>query len=172
LSEANAVLEFGNDTNREDFHYVDEMSKNEASELLGRLNKPFTPEEQNYIFDNIGTSPAMLINLAGKVPDFMTLKEFVDNYISSAKRDLAAFSHQQILQALKENPDGVSPMYFNNMKNEGVNLSNPKKAVGKAMKDSPNAIVYRMELGVYSLMSTAHRTALKTYTPILFWFFN
>ena len=165
LSEANAVLEFGKDSNREVYHYVDEMSKTEASELLGLLNKPFTLDEQNYIFDTIGTSPAMLINLAGKVPDFMTLKEFVDDYISSARLNLLAFPHQQILQALKLFPDGVSPNYFVKQENKGVDLSDPE-AVGVAMKRS-NAIVYRIDLKVYSLMSTAHRTALKTYDPIL-----
>jgi hypothetical protein len=67
--------------------------------------------------------------------------------------------------ALKENPDEVSPEYFMNLKNEGVDLSNPR-AVGTAMKGS-NAIVYRIERRVYALMSTQHRTAMKTYIPIL-----
>ena len=39
-------------------------------------------------------------------------------------------------------------------------------AVGSAMKRS-NAIIYRIELGMYQLMSGAHKTALKTYTPII-----
>ena len=76
---------------------------------------------------------------------------------------MIAFPHQAILQALKEQPEGVSPEYFNNQKSYGIDLSNPK-AVGEAMKDS-NVIIYRIELGLYTLMSTAHRTALSTYPP-------
>lgn len=62
------------------------------------------------------------IELSRDVPEFMTLNEFVDDYM------------------LKENLYGVSPKYFNNLKNEGVDLSKPR-AVGLALKDS-NAIVY------------------------------
>ena len=48
---------------------------------------------------------------------------------------------------------------------EGIDMSNPA-AVGSAMKTS-NAIIYRIELRKYQLMSAAHKTALKTYTPII-----
>jgi hypothetical protein len=74
---------------------------------------------------------------------------------------LVAFPYKPILKALKEHPEGVSPEFFENMKCEGVDMSNPK-AVGISMKTS-NAIIYRIECRKYVLMSTAHRTALKTY---------
>jgi hypothetical protein len=72
-----------------------------------------------------------------------------------------AFTHKPILKALKENPDGVSPAFFNNQEHKGVDLPVPHE-VGIAMKNS-NAIVYRKELKQYQLMTTAHRTALKDY---------
>ena len=42
-------------------------------------------------------------------------------------------------------------------------MSHPE-SVGVAMK-SVNAIMYRIELDKYMLMSTAHRTALESYEP-------
>ena len=75
------------------------------------------------------------------------------------------FCHQQILLALKEHPYGVSPEYFNNMKNEGVDLSDPV-AVGTAMKRS-DAVVYSIELRKYVAISRCHETALISYEPIL-----
>lgn len=73
--------------------------------------------------------------------------------------------YQQILKALKDHPEGVSPEYFHNEEHKGVNLSHPE-AVGAAMK-SVNAIVYRKDLRKYMLMSGAHRKALDSYEPIV-----
>jgi hypothetical protein len=60
------------------------------------------------------------------------------------------------------NVDGSKSQYSNNLESKGVDLANPK-AVGVAMKSS-NAIVYRLDIGMYTLMSTAHHTTLKTYS--------
>jgi hypothetical protein len=76
-----------------------------------------------------------------------------------------AFLLTPILKALKEHPEGVPPELFNNVKYDGVDLSNPQ-AVGYAMKRS-NATVYRIENGKYHLLSKVHETALQTYKPIL-----
>jgi hypothetical protein len=101
----------------------------------------------------------------GSVPLQYSLKEFVDSVIGQAERDLLAFPHQDILKALKSHPEGIPPAYFKKQKSKGVDLSNPKD-VGVALKRS-NALVYRIDRGLYCLMSTAHKTALKSYEPIL-----
>jgi hypothetical protein len=88
-----------------------------------------------------------------------------------ATQDLAAFPLQIILKALKDHPEGVSPGYFKKLKVEGIDLTNHKQ-VGQAMKNSPHPIIYRKDLNQYHLLSTAHKTALKSYEPIVsnsFW---
>ena len=118
------------------------------------------------IFDTIGTSPARLIKVLNYVQSRSTpLKDCVDAVLGGAHQDLLAFPLQPILQALKEHPEGVSPDYFKKQEYKGIDMSNPG-AVGSVMKTS-NAIIYRIELGKYQLMSAAHKTALKTYTPII-----
>ena len=164
LSEANTVLQFGQDEARVRFLYVDEPTYDEAKTLLQRLGIKLTETDMQCLFDSIGTNPAMLIHMADTVmAGEKTVREYIDDLLAKARRDLIAFPHQAILQALKEHPEGVSPEYFNNQKSNGIDLSNPM-AVGEAMKRS-NAVIYRIELGLYTLMSIAHRTALSTYTP-------
>ena len=61
-----------------------------------------------------------------------------------ATKELLSFPHNQILKALKDYPEGISPEFLNNLKNERVELSN-RKAVGAAMREG-NLITYRIEL--------------------------
>ena len=75
------------------------------------------------------------------------------------------FPHQVILQALKEQPEGVDPGHFQEKKSCGADLSVPKE-VEAAMLWS-NAVVYRMEKREYQLSSIAHKTALKSHDPIM-----
>jgi len=164
LSEANAVLQFGIDE-REKFIYVDEMERDEAERLIETLQTNITKAEMKYVFEKIGTSPLKLINLAGLISPTYSVEDYVTDVLGEANLQLLAFPHQLILKALKDQPEGVSPVYFNNRKDEGVNLSFPV-AVGVAMK-TVNTIVYRKELRKYMLMSTAHRTALESYEPTL-----
>ena len=58
-----------------------------------------------------------------------------------------------------------SPVFFNNLKNEGVDLSNPKD-VGPALRTG-NAIIYRIELCKYTMGSKAIEVALRSYDSIL-----
>ena len=164
LSEANAVLEFGKDPDREEFIFVDEMTFSEAKHFLQVRGGKFSDEEMQNIFDKVGTSPARLIKLINYVQNRnTTLKDCVDGILRVAHQDLLKFQLKPILKVLKEYPEGISPDYFSNKKYEGIDLSD-QDAVGSAMKRS-NAIIYRIELGKYQLMSVAHKTALKTYTP-------
>lgn len=162
LSEANAVLDFGKDNDREAFIYVDELSELEARECLAGLKLKLSEAEIKYLIDNIGANPAAF----NKMQIFMTLKGIsVENFValklSEATADLDAFPHKAILKALKDHPEGVSPGYFNNMENKGVDLSNPR-AVAVSMKES-NALTYRIELKKYMMLSRCHEVALRSY---------
>jgi hypothetical protein len=160
------VLEFGQDYHREKFIFVDELTIPEASLLLQQANQTFTDEQMKYVFKTIGTNPAKLLNLMNSIlKNKCTLEEFVEDVLAQARRDLLAFVHQRILKALKEYPNGVEPEYFKKQEFKGVDLSYPKQ-VGIAMKGT-NAVIYRIESGVYQLMSTQHRTALEHYDPII-----
>lgn len=162
LSEANAVLKFDKDK-RETFIYVDEMEREEAEQFMEVLRTNITKAEMKYVFEKIGTSPLDLFNLHVKVSPTYSINDYVADVLRDSKKRLVAFPHKPILKALKDHPEGVSPEYLKNQKNEGVDLSHPE-SVGVAMK-SVNAIVYRIELDKYMLMSTAHRTALESYEP-------
>ena len=157
-------MEFGKDKRREKFIFVDELTESEARQFVQKRGATFSDKEMQYIFDSIGTSPVTLIDLMSEIPKIL-LQEFVDAVLSDAQQDLLAFQLQPILKALKERPEGVSPDYFKKQEYKGIDMSNPA-AVGSAMKSS-NAIIYRIELQKYQLMSTAHRTKLKTYSPII-----
>jgi hypothetical protein len=185
LSEANAVLAFGQDSERQKFIYVDEMNKEEARKFVNtKLNPPVDVKKKltaavkepieilsindkdfEYVYNTVGGNPAMLVNLAQAVQAKASVQDFVSSRVASASQDLLAFAHQPILKALKKKPDGVSPKFFKKQEHKGVDLSDPID-VGLAMKRS-NAIVYRKELNEYQLMTTAHRTALKAYDPIV-----
>jgi hypothetical protein len=166
LSEANVVLELGRDSSREKLFFIDGFTEVEARDYLKRLKLRITESEINYVFSKIGTSPGTLKRLCVYVQNKgYTVERFVKEVLSKADLELAAFPLQPILKALKEHPEGVSPKFFNKMKYEGVDLTDPQ-AVGKAMKRS-NAIVYRIENGKYQLLSKAHETALQTYKPII-----
>jgi hypothetical protein len=164
LSEATAVLEFGKDSAREEFIFVPGFSNIEARDYLKKLKLTVDDTEISYIFENIGTSPAMLRDMEDKINNKgWTVEVYVENKLAEARRELIAFSLKPILTALKENLDGVGPEFFKNIKYEGVDLSDPR-AVGLKMKDS-NAIIYRIEKGQYQLISKAHKIALQSYMP-------
>ena len=62
---------------------------------------------------------------------------FVQKKLSDTNDDLEKFPFQSILKALKNFPypdDGVSPNYFKNLQEKGVELFN-ERAVGTATKD-------------------------------------
>ena len=108
----------------------------------------------------------MLLDMNDRVQNKgYTVEQFVEEKLDVADMELAVFPLQPILKALKEHPEGVSPKFFNKMKYEGVDLSDPQ-AVGYAMKRS-NAVVYRIENQKYQLLSKPHETALQAYEPII-----
>lgn len=177
LAEANAVLEFKKLRGRQKFIYVGELSDSEGREYISKLNLNLSDKEIQHVTDNIGTNLATLISMQDWVHGGKSVEKFIAQTLIAAEQDLVNFPHKQILKALKEHPEGVSSKYFKDIMSEGVDLSDPF-AVGVAVKQS-NAIVYRVELGHYTdyaslhdygrymIMSHCHKTALRSYEPIL-----
>jgi hypothetical protein len=163
LSEANLILEFGKDIDRENFIFIDELTNLEAEKYLAALGLELSQNEIKYVLDSIGSNPATLRSMQEWVQIGKTIHAFVEGRLANARQDLVAFPHKKILKALKEHPEGVSPEYFNNQYNKGADLSCPKD-VGKAMKES-NAITYRPESDKYQIISHRHVVALRNYDP-------
>ena len=91
--------------------------------------------------------------------------DYIEEILCAAKRDLSAFKHEPILEALKLSPDGVSIDMFRGIENKGINLAEPTE-VALAMK-TRQAIIYHHPSGEYRLASRAHRTALiERWNPI------
>lgn len=165
VSEANAVFQFGMD-DRENFIYVDEMSFNETRDFLKSHMENVTDDFVKKVYENIGGIPTVLRRFLYLL-ETRTIDESIDAIVNVARQELEAFELKPILQALKEYPDGVKPGYFKNQKYQGIDLTVPAK-VGDAMKQI-NAIVYRIDLNprLYQMQSTRHKTALKSYDPII-----
>jgi hypothetical protein len=163
LSEANAVLEFGKDRNRENMIFIDELTEPEARKYIVALGLELSEVDIKCVIENVGTNPAALRSMQEWINGKKSINDFVAMQLAAARVDLARFPHKAILNALKEHPEGVNPEYFGNMKSEGVDLSEPF-AVGEAMKKS-NAIAYRIELGKYMIISHCHQVALRSYDP-------
>jgi hypothetical protein len=179
LSEASAVVDLQGDIARETFVYVYEMTIPEATKYLEKLGAKFNDEELTYIFNTIGTSPGMLKDLHYKVCiNNVPLDEHVKNILAAMVRDFDNFPVKPILKALQEHPDGIPTSYFFGRKYDGVELSSPDAVFralknvsdGKGEKKQTNVLVYRTDLGMYQLASTAHKTALKNYkVPSFSW---
>ena len=91
--------------------------------------------------------------------------DYIEEVLCAAKRDLSAFTHEPILEALKLSPDGVSTDMFRGIESKGVNLAEPTE-VAVAMKKR-QAIIYHQPSGEYRMASRAHRTALiERWSPI------
>lgn len=165
LSEANAILEFGRQDPRLVAIFIEELSFDEAKEYIKMRNVNLTDAEFTKMIDKIGANPAVLNKLKRWIVAGNSLDKFIEITLRGANIQLVEFQHQQILKALKDHPEGVTPVYFGKLKNEGVDLSNPTQ-VGVAMKEV-NCIVFRMELGKYMMLSKAHEVELRDYNPIM-----
>ena len=165
ISEASAVVEFGKDPSRETFIFVDELNENELREFVRQHGMMLNEIEIRKVMDNIGSHPATLDELLIHMQKGLSLDDFIAMTLLDAWKELVAFQHQQILKALKDHPEGISPGSFNKLKNEGVDLSN-YRAVGLTMRKG-NAIIYCIELNKYMIYSKAFEVALRSYDPIL-----
>jgi hypothetical protein len=172
LSESSAVVSIKGDHARERFVYVYEMTTSEAEEYLTKLGAKFEEKDLQFIFNNIGTAPAVLKDLVDKVCDKkMSLQDYVNDALGEAIVDLDDFPLKPILKALQDHPDGVLRSYFAGQKFEGVELNSPDavfRTLNKSIDDTrekkqTNVLVYRTDLKIYQLASTAHKTVLKNY---------
>ena len=162
LSEANAILVFGRDIDREVCILVPDLTVDQALEYI-RANKfkddAVSEKEMMDLFDEVGTNPAMLLSFVNRDVS-ESVQEFIRKRQKKALQDLVVFPLKPILKALKENPEGVNPAYFKNEKFDGIDMSNPEK-VGATM--SSNAVLYDIEAIRYQVMSQAHRKMLENY---------
>ena len=164
LSEANAVLGFGDDP-RQKFILVGEMTREEARGYVQKRAPGISSGEFDKFADKCGTYPLMLGRFCTAVLEGATVDEHIGNVVESARRDLVAFIHSPILIALKKSPGGVHFDNFKGVEHKGILLSEPK-LVAPAMK-LRNTIMYDFEAREYKLFSKAHQTALETYVPPL-----
>lgn len=130
--DVNAALPLDRD-DLADFIYVDEMEREDAKQLLLKLNANLTDAEMENVFRNIGTSPLDLLNLSDRISSNYSVEDFVADDLLHASGHLATFSHKQILKALKDHPDGVSIFDLSGQYDEKIHLANPDD-VGVAMK--------------------------------------
>ena len=113
----------------------------------------------------MGTIPLDVREFTNSLENGESASGYIEEVLCAAKRDLSAFTHEPILEALKLSPDGVSTDMFRCVESKGVNLAEPKQ-VALAMKER-NAIIYHHPSGEYRLASRAHRTALdERWSPI------
>jgi len=160
LSEANAALEFGKDTDREKFLFVGEMSREEAKELLQAMSSTLSETEMNKVFDMIGTLPITLKKLTDEVgPNKMTLDDFIEGELKLARRDLKNFPLQDLLKLLEAYPKGLPDELLPDIKDKDGKVYRSIDEIGPILKRS-NVIVYRIERLEYELQSTSHKTAL------------
>ena len=113
----------------------------------------------------MGTIPLHVREFTSSLENGESAADYIEEVLCAAERDLFAFAHEPILEALKLSPDGVSTDRFRGIENEGVNLAEPKD-VAPAMKET-QAIIYHHPSGEYRMASRAHRTALiERWSPI------
>ena len=104
-------------------------------------------------------------DFANSMEDGESAAKYIERVLCAAKRELSAFKHEPILEALKLSPDGVSTDRFRGIENEGVNLAEPKD-VAPAMK-MRQAVIYHHPSGEYRMASRAYRTALiERWSPL------
>ena len=113
----------------------------------------------------MGTIPLHVRKFTNSLENGESAADYIEEVLCAAYNDLSAFAHEPILEALKLYPDGVRTNMFRGIKNEGVNLAEPKQ-VALAMKER-QAIIYHHPSGEYRMASRAHRTALiERWSPI------
>jgi hypothetical protein len=160
LSEANAVLGFGEDK-RQKFLYVDGMEVREAEEYAKKKYPSIQDNDIANFIDKVGTLPLDIGLFCEGLNDGIPADTIINDVVAEAEADLIAFSHKPILKALKNQPDGVNIKNFDGIEDKGALLSEPKD-VGVAMKKR-NVIVYHFQSKEYRLFSKAHKTAIKNF---------
>ena len=172
LSEVNHALDFDDNAH---FIYVSEFKDIEIRQYL--ICSGINPDldEVRLAINKIGRNPSRVRKLQGWIEKEFQINDFVLEKVRKAEQDLVSFPHQKILKELKKmdlasnindvDGLGILPQTLNNTKKStnDVDLSDIR-AVSVALKRF-DAVVYRVELGKYTLSSHSHLIALRSYTP-------
>jgi hypothetical protein len=104
LSESSEVFAFRDHVNSKAFVVVDEMSKEEAGELLKKRGRALTEAELTYLYENIGGKPLALASFAS-CEKSVSVKDWVRKRIAFARFQLSQFpsQHKPLLSLLKKN---------------------------------------------------------------------
>jgi hypothetical protein len=162
LSDMNAASAFRED-NKQQFIWVDEMTRTEAVDYAKRLHPAVSDADLNLILEKTGQLPSNIKTSMQSLRKGLKAAFIVDEAVDVALDDLYAFVHRPILAALKGSPDGVNAARFAGVQFKGVNLGDPQH-VAMTSKDSA-AVLYHLPSGEYRPASRAHRKALEIYKP-------
>ena len=172
LSEVNHALDFDDNAH---FIYVGELKELELRQYLICSGVDPDLEEVRLAVSKIGYNPSTIRKLQGWIQKGFNINDFVQERLRKAGQDLASFPHQKILKELKKNDvvsrgdgmdrGGILPQSLKKPKKavDDVDLSDIR-AVGVALKRF-DAVVYRVELGKYTMSSHCHLVALRSYSP-------
>ena len=134
----------------------------------------YTPTHKLAI-NKIGKNPSTIRKLQGWIEEEFQINDFITEKLRKIEQDLVSFPHQKILKELKKmdltanvndvDVLGIYPQSLQNTKKSenDIDLSDVR-AVSVALKKF-DAVVYRVELGKYTLSSRSHLIALRSYTP-------
>lgn len=162
LSDMNAASAFREDS-KQQFIWVDEMTRNEAVEYAKKLHPEVSEGDLNLILERTGKLPSDIKKSMHALSKGTKAARIVHDAVDDALDDMYAYVHRPILLALKTSPDGVSATKFNGVQYNKVNLSDPQHVAMTC--NGSAAVVYHLPSGEYRPASRAHRKALELYKP-------
>jgi hypothetical protein len=166
VSEANAVLAFGKDHQRENIIWMEDFSTKECREYLEKaqvVTEDNRKEMQAFI-EEFGTRPATMRRLTGALKrGDETISEFTRKEELAAKVALGEFPLKSILKGLKQHPEGVKVESFADQVEKDVHLAVVKEVAEMAMSES-DVIYYDFKDGSYKLGSPVLKKVLTGIT--------
>ena len=172
LSGVNYALDFDDNAH---YIYVSEFKETEIRQYL--ICSGVNPDlnEVRLAINKIGKNPSTIRKFQGWIDKEFQIEDFVIKKLRKAEQDLVSFPHQKILKEFKKmdlasnmndvDVLGIRPQTLQNTKKSAndIDLSDIR-AVSIGLKRF-DAVVYRVELGKYTLSSHSHLIALRSYTP-------
>jgi hypothetical protein len=162
LSESSEVVAFRDYVNRKAFVVVDEMSKEEAGELLTKRGRQLTEAELTYLYENIGGKPLALASFASCDPT-VSVKDWVHDCLEHARFQLSQFpsQHKPLLSLLKKKNNGQDVNIFGKYVRQWHEFR--EDMMQNSM--SSDVIFFDMNSNDVKLQSQALKVALKDYMP-------
>jgi hypothetical protein len=165
VSEANAVLAFGKDHQRENIIWVGDFSFEECQEYF-RKAQIITEHNSKAIQDFIaefGTRPVTMRRLRDALKHGGTISDFTREEERAAEVALARFPLKSILKELKQRPGGVAVDSFGDQVEKDVHLAVVGEVAKMAMTES-DVIYYDFKDGTYKLGSPVLKKVLAGMT--------